>query len=198
MTEPHPLPDAALDQLFREARTHNRWTDRPVSWTSLRALADLLKMGPTSANCSPARIVFVRSGEAKARLRPHLSEGNREKTMAAPVTAIIGYDTQFHEKLPKLFPHADARSWFAGQPALIEATAFRNSSLQGAYLILAARSLGLDCGPMSGFDNASVDAEFFPGGTIRSNFICSLGHGDPAGLFPRSPRFAFEEFCSIV
>jgi 3-hydroxypropanoate dehydrogenase len=155
-------------------------------------------MGPTSANCSPARIVFAQSDEAKKKLEPHLSEGNRAKTMVAPVVAIIGYDTQFYEHLPKLFPHADARSWFVGKPAHIETTAFRNGSLQGAYLIMAARALGLDCGPMSGFDNAGVDEAFFPGGRIKSNFICSLGHGDPAGLFARSPRFAFEEFCSIV
>jgi 3-hydroxypropanoate dehydrogenase len=198
MTDAHPLPDTALDQLFRSARTHNKWKPNPVSDTTLRALADLLKMGPTSANSSPTRIVFVKSSEAKERLKPHLSEGNRDKTMTAPVVAIIGYDTEFYEKLPKLFPHTDARSWFVGKPDHIETTAFRNSSLQGAYLILAARALGLDCGPMSGFDNAGVDREFFPDGKVKSNFICSLGHGDPEGLFPRSPRLDFDEFCAIV
>lgn len=193
-----PLSDHALDQLFRTARTHNKWRDEPVPETTLRALADLLKLGPTSANSCPARIVFVRSREAKERLKWHLSDGNRAKTMAAPVTAIVGYDTEFYEKLPTLFPHEEARSWFADKPALIESTAFRNSSLQGAYLIMAARALGLDCGPMSGFDNAGVDATFFPAGKIKSNFICSLGYGDPARVRPRSPRLAFNEFCSIV
>ena len=193
----HPLPDAALDQLLRQAHTHNKWTDKPVPETTLRALADLLKMGPTSYNCSPARIVFVRSREAKERLKPMLSPGNQEKTMAAPAVAILGYDTEFYEKLPKLFSE-QARQAFVGKPAIIEAAAFRNSSLQGGYMILAARALGLDCGPMSGFDNAAVDEAFFPGGKIKSNFICSLGFGDPSGVRPRSARLAFEEFCSIV
>ncbi len=192
------LADSTLDQLFRTARTHNAWLAKDVPDALLHELADLLKMGPTSANCSPARIVFVKSGEAKAKLAALVSEGNRAKTMAAPVCAIIGYDTEFYEHLPKLFPHADARAWFVGKPAFIETSAFRNSALQGAYLILAARALGLDTGPMSGFDNAAVDAAFFPGGKIKSNFICNLGYGDPKGLFPRSPRFAFEEFCQIV
>jgi 3-hydroxypropanoate dehydrogenase len=192
------LDDAALDALFRAAHTHNRWQDKPVSDAMLQALWELAKMPPTSANCSPARILFIRSPEAKARLRPALSEGNREKTMQAPVTAVIGYDLEFYDKLPFLFPHADARSWFAGNPELIQATAFRNGSLQGAYLILAARALGLDCGPMSGFDNAMVDAEFFPDGKVKSNFLCNIGHGDPAGLKPRSPRFAFDEVCRIL
>jgi 3-hydroxypropanoate dehydrogenase len=192
------LDDAALDALFRTARTHNRWQDKPVSDAMLRALWELAKMPPTSANCSPARLLFLCSPEAKARLRPALSEGNLEKTMQAPVTAIIGYDLDFYEKLPFLFPHADARSWFAGKPEVIQATAFRNGCLQGAYLILAARALGLDCGPMSGFDNAKVDAEFFPDGTVKSNFLCNIGYGDPAGVMPRSPRFAFDEVCRIL
>jgi 3-hydroxypropanoate dehydrogenase len=192
------VSEAALNQLFLLARTHKKWQDKDVPDALLRELADTLKMGPTSANCSPARIIFVKTRAAKERLRPYLSEGNVAKTMAAPATAIIGYDTEFYEKLPRLFPRAEAREWFAGKPALIEATAFRNSSLQGAYLILAARALGLDTGPMSGFDNAGVDREFFPGGTVKSNFICSLGYGDPSGLFPRSPRFEFDEFCAII
>ena len=192
------LDDAALDLLFREARTHNRWQSRPLSETLLRAVWELAKMPPTSANCSPARIVFVTSKEAKERLKPALSEGNREKTMQAPATAIIGYDLEFYEKLPFLFPHEDARAWFAGKPQLIETTAFRNGTLQGAYLIMAARALGLDCGPMSGFDNALVDTAFFPGGTVKSNFLCNLGYGDPAGVMPRNPRFSFEEACRIL
>jgi 3-hydroxypropanoate dehydrogenase len=192
------LDDEALDVLFRGARSHNKWRKKPVSDTLLQAVWELAKVGPTSANCSPARIIFVKSADAKARLAPALSEGNREKTMAAPVTAIVGYHLEFYEKLPFLFPHnADARSWFAGNPQLIQATAFRNGSLQGAYLILAARSLGLDCGPMSGFDNAKVDEAFFPDGKVKSNFLCNLGYGDPAGLFARSPRFAFAEACEI-
>jgi 3-hydroxypropanoate dehydrogenase len=193
-----PVDARVLDQIFGEARTHSFWREAPVSDDLLRRLYDLLKMGPTSANCIPARIVFVRSFEAKERLRPCLDPGNVDKTMAAPVTAIVGYDTEFHEKLPRLFPHADARSWFAGNSELIESTAFRNSSLQGAYLILAARALGLDCGPMSGFDNAKVDREFFPDGRVRSNFLINLGHGDPSKLHPRSPRLEFDEACRIV
>jgi 3-hydroxypropanoate dehydrogenase len=192
------LDTSALDQLFRTARTHNGWLPKAVSDDELRAIYELMKWAPTSANCSPARIVFVRSREAKERLRPALSPGNLEKTMAAPVTAIIGYDLAFYEKLPQLFPHADARSWFAGKPAVIETTAFRNGSLQGAYFILAARAVGLDCGPMSGFDNAKVDAEFFAGTSVRSNFLCNLGHGDPAKLFARSPRLAFDDACRIA
>lgn len=192
------LDDTALDQLFRNARTHNGWLPKPVTDDELRALYELMKWAPTSANCSPARIVFVRTREGKERLRPALSPGNLEKTMAAPVTAIIGYDLEFYEKLPRLFPHTDARSWFAGKPAVIETTAFRNGSLQGAYFILAARAVGLDCGPMSGFDNAKVDAEFFAGTSIKSNFLCNLGHGDPARLFARNPRLAFDEACRIV
>jgi 3-hydroxypropanoate dehydrogenase len=192
------LNDAALDALFRTARTHNKWQAKPVSDALLQALWELAKMGPTSANCSPARVLFLKSPEAKARLSPALSEGNRAKTLAAPATAIIGYDLAFYEKLPFLFPHTDARPWFAGKPEIIQATALRNGSLQGAYLMLAARALGLDCGPMSGFDNATVDAEFFPDGTVKSNFLCNIGFGDPAGLMPRSPRFAFDEVCRIL
>ena len=192
------LNDEALDLLFREARTQNAWQDKPVSEVMLRAVYDLAKMGPTSANCSPMRLVFVTSPEAKAKLGPALIPGNVEKTMAAPVTAIIGYDRTFYERLPDLFPHADARSWFVGNDELIETTAFRNGSLQGAYFMLAARSLGLDCGPMSGFDNDLVDQAFFPEGDVRSNFLCNLGYGDPEGLFPRSPRLAFDEACRIA
>jgi nitroreductase len=157
-----------------------------------------MKWGPTSANCWPLRVVFVKSPAAKARLLPLMMEGNRAKVQAAPVTAILGMDMAFHEQLPKLFPHTDAKSWFVGNQPLIEATAFRNSSLQGAYFMLAARALGLDCGPMSGFDADKVNAEFFAGTTVKANFICSLGYGDPAGLFPRSPRPAFDEVCTIV
>lgn len=193
-----PLDDAALDQLFRSARSHNGWLPQPVSDDALRALYDLMKMGPTSANCSPARIVFLRTREAKERLKPALSPGNLDKTMSAPVTAIIGHDLAFYDKLPQLFPHADARAWFAGKPEVIQATAFRNGSLQGAYLMLAARAVGLDCGPMSGFDAAKVDAEFFAGTEIRTNFLCNLGHGDPARLFARSPRLAFDEACTLL
>ncbi|MEE3626236.1 malonic semialdehyde reductase [Nitrospirillum sp. BR 11752] len=193
-----PLSEAGKDLLFRTARTQNGWLDKPVPEALLRELYDLFKFGPTSANASPARVVFVTSPEAKQRLKPALSGNNTEKTMTAPVTAIIGHDLEFYEQLPRLFPHADARSWFTSSEELARTTAFRNGTLQGAYLILAARSLGLDCGPMSGFDNAKVDAEFFPGGTVKSNFLCNLGYGDPSKVFPRLPRLAFEEACSIV
>ena len=190
---------ACLEQIFLEARTHNKWQDKPVPDELLRQLVDVMKMGPTSANQSPARIVFVKTPEAKKRLEPHLSEGNRAKTMTAPVCAIIGYDMKFYDHLPKLFPHADARSWFAGKPdQIVETSAFRNGTLQGAYFIVAARALGLDAGPMSGFDNAGVDREFFAGTSVKSNFLCNLGYGDPAGLYPRSPRFSFEEMATIV
>lgn len=192
------LDDAALDTLFRTARTHNGWRSEGVGESQLRAIYDLAKWGATSANCSPARFVFVISPEAKEKLKPALIPGNVEKTMAAPATVIIGYDLAFHDHLPKLFPHADARSWFAGNDELIRTTAFRNSTLQGAYLMLAARSLGLDCGPMSGFDNAKVDAAFFAGTQVKSNFLCNLGHGDPSKLFARSPRFTFDEVCRIA
>ena len=192
------LPETALDLIFRSARTHTHWLHRPVDDETLRALYDLLKWGPTSANCSPARIVFVRSREAKERLRPALSAGNLDKTMAAPVTAIIGHDLRFHDQLPRLFPHADARSWFAGKDELIRTTAFRNGTLQGAYLIIAARALGLDCGPMSGFDNAKVDSEFFPGGKVRSNFIINLGYADRSKMHHRNPRLPFDEAAQIL
>lgn len=192
------LSDAGMDLIFREGRTHSAWRDQAVSDVLLEAVYDLAKMGPTSANCSPMRAVYVRSPEAKARLKPALSEGNVEKTMAAPATAIIAYDLEFHEQLPKLFPHADARSWFTGKADHIRETAFRNGSLQGAYFILAARSLGLDCGPMSGFDNALVDQAFFPDGKVKSNFLCNLGYGDPDKLHPRSPRLAFDEACQVL
>ncbi len=192
------LSDDGLDLIFREARTHNAWAGKPVGEVLLEAIYDLAKWGPTSANCSPMRVVFVVSKQAKERLKPSLIPGNADKTMAAPATAIVAYDTQFHEHLPKLFPHTDAKSWFDGNPALIEETAFRNSSLQGAYLMIAARVLGLDCGPMSGFDGAKLNAEFFPDGRFKANFICNIGHGDPEGLFPRSPRFDFDDVCQIL
>jgi 3-hydroxypropanoate dehydrogenase len=192
------LPDACLDQLFREARTHNTWQDRDVPDELLHRIVDLLKLGPTSANCSPARFVFVKSREAKERLKPHLSDGNRDKTMRAPVCTIIGYDLDFYRHLPKLFPHTDAKSWFEGKPAKIAETAFRNGTLQGAYLIMAARALGLDCGPMSGFDNQGVDGAFFAGTNVKSNFLCNLAYGDTKDLFPRSPRFSFDEMAQIV
>ena len=184
--------------MFRTARTQNRWLDQPVSDEQLQALYDLMRWGPTSANSFPVRIVFVTSPTAKERLKPLVLAGNQQKVMTAPVTTILGYDTQFYDWLPRLFPHADARSWFLDKPEFAEATAFRNSSLQGADFIIAARALGLDCGPMSGFDNEAVDREFFPGGRVKSNFLCALGHGDPAGLFERLPRPAFSEVCSIV
>jgi 3-hydroxypropanoate dehydrogenase len=197
MPSDQPLDDRALDQIFRTARTQNKWLDRPVPDTRLQELYDLLKWAPTSANGSPARFVFVRTAEGKARLKPALSAGNLEKTMVAPVTVIVAHDLRFYDQLPRLFPHADARSWFAGSEALAEVTAFRNGTLQGAYLILAARAIGLDTGPMSGFDNAKVDAAFFAGTSWRSNFLVNLGHGDPAGLFERSPRLSFDEACRL-
>jgi 3-hydroxypropanoate dehydrogenase len=192
------LDDPGLDLIFRAARTHNGWLDKPVSDTLIHQIYDLMKWAPTSANSSPARFVFVRSAAAKQRLLPAMAPGNLEKTRAAPVTVIIAHDTEFHEKLPKLFPQADARSWFAGNQPLIDTTAFRNGTLQGAYLILAARALGLDAGPMSGFDNAKVDQEFFPDGKVKSNFVVNLGYGDPAKLFPRNPRLPFEEAAQIL
>ncbi len=188
----------ALDQLFRKARTHRDWLPTGVPAEILREVHELARMGPTSANCSPVRFVFLESEAAKARLLPALSPGNVEKTKAAPITAIVAWDTEFYEKLPRLFPHADMRSYFAGNKTLIEETAFRNSSLQGAYFILAARALGLDCGPMSGFDSAKVDAEFFPDGKWKANFLCNLGYGDHSKLTPRSPRLEFDEACRLL
>lgn len=192
------LSDAALAQLFLDARTQNAWIKKDVPDSLLHRLYDLVKMGPTSANCSPARFVFVKSDDAKARLKPHLSEGNADKTMAAPVCVIIGQDLEFYEHLPKLFPHTDARSWFAGKDQKIKETAFRNATLQGGYLILAARALGLDCGPMSGFDPAGVNKAFFAGTKIEANFLCNLGYGDESVLFDRSPRFAFDEVAKVI
>jgi 3-hydroxypropanoate dehydrogenase len=193
------LSEASLDQLFRHARTFNAWLPKDVSDEQLHQLYELAKFGPTSANSSPMRVVFVKSKDAKAKLAPFLSEGNLAKTMEAPVTAIIATDHEFYEQLPKLFPHADARSWFVGNQPLIDTTAFRNATLQGAYVLMAARALGLDCGPMSGFDNAGVDAAFFSGTTIKSNFLISIGHGDASrNLFPRSPRLSFDEACTIA
>jgi 3-hydroxypropanoate dehydrogenase len=192
------LDQVAFEQLFLEARTQNAWKEGEVSDETLRRLFDIVKMGPTSANCSPARYVFVKSPEAKERLKPHLSGGNLEKTMSAPVTVIIANDMEFYEHLPKLFPHTDAKSWFTSNDDLIRETAFRNATLQGGYMIIAARALGLDCGPMSGFDQAGVDEEFFKGTTYKSNFLLNLGHSDPSALFPRSPRFEFEDVASIL
>jgi 3-hydroxypropanoate dehydrogenase len=192
------LPDAALDQLFREARTHRWWEDRRIPQATLRAVADLAKLGPTSANSSPGRFVFVVSPEAKQKLKPHLDEGNVRQTMSAPATVIVAYDTEFYEKLTFLAPNSpDARSWFAGKPEAIERTGFQGSCLQGAYLIMAARALGLDCGPMGGFARKGVDEAFFPDGKFRSNFLINLGYGIPERLHLRQPRFAFEEFCRI-
>jgi 3-hydroxypropanoate dehydrogenase len=191
------LDDASLDILFRNARSHNGWQDKDVSDELLYCLYDLMKWGPTSANSCPARFVFVKSAAAKERLKACLDKGNIEKSMQAPVVAIIAMDTEFYEQLPKLFPHTDARSWFVGKQEKTRETAFRNSSLQGAYLIMAARSLGLDCGPMSGFDNEKLDAEFFPKGGIKSNFICAIGYGDAKKLYSRGPRLDFNEACRI-
>ena len=187
-----------IDQMFREARTHNVWLSRPVPPELLRQGYELAAFGPTSANTSPARFVFLTTPQAKERLRPALAPLNVDKTMAAPVTVIIAWDTEFYEKLPKLFPHKDMRSMFLGKPDLIEATAFRNSSLEGGYFILAARALGLDCGPMSGFDQAKVNAEFFPDGKWKSNFLCNLGYGDHIKLSPRNPRLSFDEACLVL
>lgn len=192
------ITQSALDQLFFAARTHTAWQDAPVADETLRSLFELMRWAPTSANCSPLRVVFVKSPAAKQKLLACMAPGNVEKTRTAPVTAILAQDMAFHEKLPQLFPHADARSWFAGNQKLIEETAARNSSIQGGYFILAARALGLDCGPMSGFDAPALDKAFFEGTTLRSNFLVNLGYGDAAKLFPRSPRLAFDEACSIA
>jgi len=194
----HAVNDEALDTIFRSARSQNKWLDKPVSPALLMAVYDLMRFGPTSANCSPARMVFVVSPEAKARLKPLLAPTNIEKTMTAPAVAIVGYDLDFPEHLPRLFPHnPGAKDWF-NDPAHRQTTAFRNGSLQGGYLIVAARALGLDCGPMSGFSNEGVDREFFAGTNVKSNFICALGYGDPSGLFERNPRLTFDEACQIL
>jgi 3-hydroxypropanoate dehydrogenase len=192
------LDDAALDTIFRSARTHNAWTGKPILDEQLQQLYDLTKFGPTSANCSPARFVFLRTQESRERLLPALSAGNVAKTMAAAVTVIVAFDPNFFDRLPTLFPHADARSWFAGNPELCEETAFRNGTLQGGYLIIAARALGLDTGPMSGFDRATVDREFFGANGWKSNFLVNLGEGDASVLFPRSPRLDFDEACLML
>jgi 3-hydroxypropanoate dehydrogenase len=196
---PALLDQTALDQLFFEAHTHNGWQGRPVPDELLRRLYNTFRMGPTSANCCPARIVFIKSSEAKEKLKPVLAEGNRAKSMAAPVTAIIGYDMHFYEKVPKLLPNAPAmRAAFEKDEQTIFTNAFRNGTLQGAYLIIAARALGLDCGPMSGFDNAMMDQLFFAGTAVKSNFLCNLGYGNPSGVYPRNPRLEFDEACIIV
>jgi len=192
------ISDPALDLLFRDARTHNAWLPAPVPIERLREIYDLARMGPTSANSSPARFVFLTTAEAKARLKPALAPLNVGKTMAAPATAIIAWDTEFYEQLPRLFPHADMRSYFVGNQKLAEETGFRNASLQGAYFMIAARALGLDCGPMSGFDAEKVNAEFFPEGKWKVNFLCNLGYGDKSKLFPRNPRLEFEEGCRVL
>ena len=194
----YTLDDQALDLLFRTARTYNHWRNVPIPDDILRTLHALMCLGPTSANCQPVRLLFVKSPAAKARLRAGLSAGNIEQTMTAPVTVIIGYDLAFDEQLPRTFPHADARSWFSGNDLLRRETAFRNGTLQGAYLMMAARALGLDCGPISGFDNATIDTLFFPNSTSQSNFLCNLGYGDPSNLYPRNPRLSFEEQCQIL
>jgi 3-hydroxypropanoate dehydrogenase len=194
-----PISSEALDQIFLNARTHNRWLDKPVTEAQLRRLVEIVQTGPTSANTLPARFLFVQSDAAKRRLEPLLDEGNRAKTMQAPVCAIIGYDLRFYEHLPRTFPHNQgARGWFEGNQPKIQDAAFRNGSLQGAYLLIAARALGLDTGPMSGFDNAGVDREFFPEGHIKSNFLCSLGYGDASSLMPRLPRLSFDEIAKVV
>jgi len=193
-----PLGSDVFSQLFTEARTHNAWKDQPVDPSLLEKAWDLAKWGPTSGNCCPLRVVFVVSKEAKERLAPCLMEGNVEKTMAAPATAVFGHDMTFYERLPELYPATDARSWFAGNAALIDETAFRNGTLQTAYFMLACRSLGLDCGPMSGFDKPKVEAEFFSGLNVNANFICNIGYGDETGLYPRGPRPSFDQDCIIV
>ncbi len=193
-----PLDDTALDQLFRTARSYNGYLDKPVGRAQLDAIWELMKFGPTSANSLPARMVWCESAEAKAKLAACASEQNKSKILGAPVTVIVGMDYEFYEQLPELFPHADARSWFVGNQPNIETTAMRNSSMQGAYLIMAARALGLGTGPMSGFDNAAVDASFFAGTAVRSNFISTLGYGDASTIFERSPRPSFDRFNTIV
>jgi len=197
-TQPIKISDQALDQIFREARTHNAWLQKQVPAEALRQAYELARWGPTSANSSPARFVFLTSEAAKARLLPALAPLNVDKTKAAPVTVIIAWDTEFYDKLPKLLPHVDMRPMFAGNQALAEETAFRNSSLQGGYFVLAARAVGLDCGPMSGFDKTKVNAEFFPDGKWKVNFLCNVGYGDRSKLFPRNPRLEFDEACRVL
>lgn len=192
------ISNEALDQLFRTARSYNSWLEKPVDSQLLKTIYDLAKMGPTSVNCSPMRVIFIQSNAAKERLKPCLAAGNLDKTMTAPVISLIAADYEFYTKLPQLFPHTNAKEWFEGKEELIHTTAFRNTVLQGAYLILAARACGLDCGPISGFDHHRVDETFFKGTSFKCNFICNLGYGDPTGLFPRSPRFEFEEVCQIL
>jgi 3-hydroxypropanoate dehydrogenase len=194
------IVEDCLKQTFYDARTHNKWKDKPVVTNELlEEVYNLMRLGPTSANCCPLRILFLRSKESKERLRPHLAPGNVDKTMVAPATALMAYDLQFYDYLPQLFPFAEAKPWFEGKHAFAEETAFRNSSLQGGYFIIAARACGLDCGPMSGFSNEGVDKEFFPDGRFKSNFLCNLGYGDPAGLpGPRAPRLSFDEACKIL
>lgn len=193
-----PLSDTALDQLFRTARSYNGWLDKPVSEAQIHAIQDLVKMGPTSANQQPGRFVWCKSQQSRERLAACAAEGNKAKILSAPVCVIIGYDLDFHEQLPWLFPHTDAKAWFVGNEDFRRESAFRNSVLQGAYLMLAARALGLDCGPMSGFDHALVDGLFFAGTSVRSNFLVNLGYGDPSTLHPRSPRLQFDEACQIL
>ena len=196
---PHAVSDEALDTLFRGARSHNRWTDEPVSDALLMAIYDLLRWGPTAGNITPARFHFLKTAQAKERLKPHLDDGNVEKSMSAPVVAILGYDLDFPETLSVLKPHApNAKKYFDGKPDLVREDAFRNGNLQGAYFMIAARALGLDCGPMGGFDRAGVDKEFFAGTGIKSNFLCALGHGNPAALHPRAPRLSFDQACKIL
>lgn len=193
------LSDKDLDLIFREARSFSTWSDRTVSEVTLQAVYDLMRWGPTSANCSPARLVFLASDEARERIKPHLSPGNVDKVMTAPVTAIIASDSKFYDRIPELLPHnPDAREWFSGDEKLAAETAFRNSTLQGGYFIIAARALGIDCGPMSGFNPDGVNAEFFPDGQVKANFICALGYGKPEDLFPRSPRLGFDDACQIL
>ncbi len=193
------LSDDALDMLFRDARSYNSWRDKPVSDAMVKAIYELTKFAPTSANCSPMRCIFVNTSKGRERLKPYLDAGNVDKTMSAPVTAILAFSHTFYNDLPKLFPHTDAKSWFVGNEDLITETAWRNGTLQAGYLIMAARALGLDCGPISGFDREGVKTEFFAGQEdIEVNFLCNIGYGDPEGLFPRSPRFGFDEICSFV
>lgn len=193
------ISNDCLEQIFYGARTHNKWKDQPVTDEKLQEIYNLMRLGPTSANCSPLRIFFLKSKEEKERLRPHLAPGNVDKTMVAPATALLAYDLEFYKNLPVLFPYTDAKSWFEGKKEFAEETAFRNGTLQGGYLIIAARACGLDCGPMSGFSNEGVDKEFFPEGRFKSDFLCNLGYGDPTGLpGPRAPRLSFDEACKIL